>query len=206
MEKEEMRENYPQLAQAAEEGKILEYVQENYGADPEDEEPAVYVGTYHKYNCGSIYGAWVSIDKCYDYEEFRAVCEALHHDEEEPELMFQDYENFPQDWYSESGIDEEVFDKIKEFAALDEDKKRALEAYMDYEGDTGIDLDEFFDEVLVGEYDSEEDFAYELVQECYCLELKEMGNLAYYFDYAKFARDLFMGDYTYYDGFVFRCV
>ena len=33
----------------------------------------------------------------------------LHADEENPELMNQDYECFPSAWYSESGIDEDTF-------------------------------------------------------------------------------------------------
>ena len=31
-----------------------------------------------------------------------------------------------------------------------------------------------------------------------------MGNLAYYFDYDAYARDLFMWDYYYDNGYVFR--
>ena len=30
-----------------------------------------------------------------------------------------------------------------------------------------------------------------------------MGNLSYYFDYERYARDLFMTDYTFCDGLVF---
>ena len=48
--------------------------------------------------------------------------------------------------------------------------------------------------MCVGEYDSEEDFARHIIEECYNLE-KMMGNLANYFDYEAFARKLFMYDY-----------
>ena len=51
-----------------------------------------------------------------------------------------------------------------------------------------------------GEYDDEEDFAYEIVEECY--DLPEFAKT--YFDYKQFARDLFMCDYWFDDGFVFR--
>ncbi len=50
------------------------------------------------------------------------------------------------------------------------------------------------------EYDDEEDFAYEIIEECY--DLPEFAKT--YFDYEKFARDLFMCDYWFDDGFVFR--
>ena len=55
------------------------------------------------------------------------------------------------------------------------------------------------DEYL-GQYDDEEDFAYEIIEECY--DLPEFAKT--YFDYEKFARDLFMCDYWFDDGFVFR--
>ena len=51
--------------------------------------------------------------------------------------------------------------------------------------------------------DSEEDFATHIVNECYDLE-RMMGNLSYYFDYKAFARDLFISDYIFEDGYVFR--
>ena len=44
------------------------------------------------------------------------------------------------------------------------------------------------------------DFAYEIIEECY--DLPEFAKN--YFDYEKFARDLFMCDYWFDDGFVFR--
>lgn len=62
---------------------------------------------------------------------------------------------------------------------------------------------EHFDDCYMGEYKSEEDYAQELIDECYDLD-RLMGNLACYFDYAAFARDLFMSDYYFDDGFVFR--
>lgn len=63
-----------------------------------------------------------------------------------------------------------------------------------YVGTYGNDLDDF-EEAYCGEWDSEEDFAQHIVEECYDLE-RTMGNLAQYFDYEAFARELFMYDYT----------
>jgi len=57
--------------------------------------PSIYVGTYHKYNCGSIYGAWIDVLDYDDKAEFYAHCSTLHADEVDPELMFQDWEGFP---------------------------------------------------------------------------------------------------------------
>ncbi|WP_289641033.1 antirestriction protein ArdA [uncultured Muribaculum sp.] len=84
-------------------------------------------------------------------------CQAIHADEEDPELMAQDFECFPRQWYNEGFI-------------------------------------------------SEEDFARHIVEECYNLE-KTMGDLARYFDYEAFGRELFMYDYTMgANGHVFRPV
>ncbi len=55
--------------------------------------PAVYVGTWHKYNCGSIAGRWFDLTTFDDERDFFAACRALHQDEADPELMFQDYED-----------------------------------------------------------------------------------------------------------------
>jgi antirestriction protein len=35
--------------------------------------PSVYVGTYHKYNCGSIAGAWLDLTDFDSSEEFYAL-------------------------------------------------------------------------------------------------------------------------------------
>jgi hypothetical protein len=41
--------------------------------------------------------------------------------------VFQDYEGFPYAWYSESGMGEDTFDKIKEFAKLTDNEREAYE-------------------------------------------------------------------------------
>jgi len=37
----------------------------------------VYVGTYAKYNDGSLFGMWVDLVKCGDYDTFMEVCHNL---------------------------------------------------------------------------------------------------------------------------------
>lgn len=63
----------------------------------------VYVGTYGKYNNGSICGEWVDLDKYENYEDFVAECRRIHKDEAEPEFMVQDVETDGEDWQSFSG-------------------------------------------------------------------------------------------------------
>lgn len=163
--------------------------------------PAVYCGTYRKYNEGSIDGAWLDLASFDNFDEFMEVCRLLHRDEEDPELMFQDYENFPRDWYSESCMDEETFDKIKEYGELDDDKQEAYRIYID--GGLGEEDIDSFNDAYMGKYDSEEDYAYEIINECYNIE-QMMGGLSSYFDYKAYARDLFIDDYYFDNGHVFR--
>lgn len=83
---------------------------------------------------------------------------------------------------------------------MDDDKQKAFKAYVSATGDDSISD---FEDCYEGEYDSEEDFATHIVNECYDLE-RMMGNLSYYFDYKAFARDLFISDYIFEDGYVIR--
>ena len=157
----------------------------------ERESPALYCGTYGKYNSGNLGGMWVNLSTFDSYEDFLNFCKAIHADEEDPELMFQDFANIPDSLYHES-MGEEEFNKIKEYCELCDDY--SVEAVDDFlECFSTEDLDRM-DDAYMGVYDSEEDFARETVNDCYDLE-KMMGNLADYFDYDALARDLFMCDY-----------
>ncbi|AZT39620.1 antirestriction protein ArdA (plasmid) [Salmonella enterica subsp. enterica serovar Karamoja] len=160
--------------------------------------PAVYVGTYHKYNCGSIYGQWFDLTDFDDEADFFAACQRLHADEADPELMFQDWEGFPDGIASESQIDWDFIAAYQQ--ARDEGRDAAFMAWVDYTGD--IDYDSFED-AYCGEADSEEDFAVSLVEESGMLsEVPEC--LRRYFDYDAYARDLFCDGYFMSDGFVFH--
>lgn len=179
----------------------LDEIQRMYGADYRDDNPAVYCGTYYKYNCGNaLGGAWLDLTKFADYDDFISVCRQLHADEQDPELMFQDYENFPRKFYSESCMGEETFNHIIEFSELDDEKKEAFKEYLDL----GYDCDiKDFNERYEGKFDSEEGFARYIVDETMDLE-RVMGDLAFYFDYERYAEMLFSTDYTISSGHVFR--
>ena len=155
---------------------------------------SVYVGTYSKYNNGNLAGEWIDITDFLDWEEFVEYCKNIHSDEDEPELMYQDFENFP------NGIElcEDTFELLQKYA--NHENKDALDAFIKIHG--YLNFDEF-DEKYQGEFNSKEDFARHLVNECYDIE-RTMGNLSYYFDYNAFARDIFVCDYDYSNGYVFR--
>ena len=159
--------------------------------DEDSGTPRIYVGTYAKYNDGSLDGKWVDLTEYDTYEDFLAAMHELHSDEDDPEFMVQDYENFPEKWYHEGGLPtEEEFNKINEYYMMDDDRKEAYEAYVNYTGDDDFDN---FQEAYQGHFDSPTDFAYDIVDN---LGWEGVGqeNIDMYFDYDSFGRDL-MYDY-----------
>ena len=175
-----------------------------HAAHYENSNPAVYCGTYHKYNClQSLYGMWIDLTTFENYHEFVEFCNRLHADEpiESLEPMLQDYEHFCSVWYSEGMMSEETFNKIKEYANLSEEKREAYEAYLsNWDEGTLEDFEERFE----GKYDSPEDFAEYLCEECgYFKNLPQW--LQCCIDYSAVWRSLDTGgDYTEVDGFIFR--
>ena len=153
--------------------------------------PALYCGTYGKYNSGNLRGMWVDLSTFDYYEDFVNFCNAIHADEEEPELMYQDGENIPDSLCSESMGEEEFNNLLKYCELCDEYNVSAVDDFLEIFSPEDLDM---MYESYVGVYDSKEDFAREIVSDCYDIE-KMMGDLACYFDYEAFARDLFMCDY-----------
>lgn len=159
--------------------------------------PAVYVGTYHKYNCGSIFGKWFDLTDFEEKDEFHDACRELHASEDDPEFMFQDWEGIPSKFVSESSIDWDFIAAWKQ--AKEEGREDAFVAWADYSGECDFDA---FDEAYRGKAETEEDYAYELVEDNGLLnDVPE--SLRSYFDYEAYARDLFSSGYVLHDGFVF---
>lgn len=166
-------------------------------------EASVYVGTYHKYNEGSIFGKWLNLSDYADKEEFYTACKELHNDEEDPEFMFQDYENIPEGLISEYGMSNNIFEVIEAFGNMDEDQKEPFliwcnNGHRKLSEEDITDLINAFEADYIGEYKDEEDFAYEQVEE---MDLPDFAKR--YFDYEAYARDLFLGDYWSDGGYVF---
>ena len=81
----------------------------------------VYVGTYKKYNEGSIAGGWLDLADYPSYKEFLTACRKLHKNERDPEFMIQDSEGFPDGLDCMEWLSEQEFNDIKE-AMSEEDK------------------------------------------------------------------------------------
>lgn len=168
-------------------------------------EARIYVGTYAKYNKGSIFGKWMDLSDYSDSSAFYNACRELHSDEEDPELMFQDWEYIPDSLISESWLSPNIFEIIEAVSKLNDTEQEAFGVWLNYTSSdiASEDIDDLissFEDDYQGQYSSEEDYAYEVVEQCY--ELPDFAKT--YFDYEKFARDLFICDYYYDEGFVFR--
>ena len=137
-------------------------------------EARVYVGTYGKYNNGSLFGAWLDLSDYSDKED-----------------------NVPENLIGESWISENFFTLRDAVEKLGDTEQEAFFVWCNYKShdlseEDADDLVRDFQDEYQGQYDDEEDFAYQIVEECY--DLPEFA----------IARDLFMCDYWFDDGFVFR--
>jgi antirestriction protein len=148
--------------------------------------PRVYVGTYAKYNNGSIQGAWLDLDDYTDRADFYEAAKALHADEADPELMFQDFENFPRSLYSESNVSDELI----VFANLDDDDRELLAVYHDHVDSSG-DIDKAR-EAYCGKYDTEADWAEQFLNDTGGLE-GVPEHLKNYIDFESYGRDARIG-------------
>jgi antirestriction protein len=152
----------------------------------------VYVGTCAKYNNGSIRGAWLDLSDYADADAFNAACLALHKDESDPELMFQDFEGFPRSFYGESYIKPELWAWLD----LSEDDRNILEAYQNCTyADADIDQAR---EAFQGTADTEKDFAAQYWEDAGMLE-GVPENVQNYIDYEAVARDMRLGGDFYFE-------
>ena len=148
------------------------------------ERPAVYVGTYGKYNSGSLQGEWVNLDEFDSKEEFLEYCvQTLHANERDPELMFQDWEYIPDGFIGESYISDELWD----FINLQEDYSIKY-AIAEHCGDAREAMNILYNQDYSVHYgcDDVEDVVYEYLDE---LGPEGFNNLEYYFDYERFGRE-----------------
>jgi antirestriction protein len=145
----------------------------------------IYVGTYGKYNAGSIYGKWLDLEDFSDKAEFYKACAALHKDEEDPEFMFQDFEGIPASLINESWVSEQVWEMLE----LDGVEQQAIGDWLS----DGNDFDmRAFRDAFQGVWSDKEAFAENMAAELgYFEAMERAGMSASYFDMVAFANDLF---------------
>lgn len=157
----------------------------------------VYVGTYAKYNSGSTQGAWLDLSDYTDRDDFYVACAELHPDEDDPEFMFQDWEDIPSSLIGESSISPECWELLE---AYDEFDEGAVNAYCHLFGEWDKDK---FQDCYRGEFSSWEDMVEQLLEDTG--ELNQIPeHLRNYFDYQAYARDMRLGgDICEHDGHFF---
>jgi antirestriction protein len=158
----------------------------------------IYVGTYNKYSRGSIAGAWLTLTDYSNAQDFLAACYNLHNDENDPELMFQDFDDIHRK-YQKERVD---LDALYEYVnACNDDIKDVIDEGLDCE----IPLDSIMD-AYIGTYDNDSDFAYQMASDMGILqEIERVSSwLANAIDWHHAAREL-MFDYVKSNGHYFNC-
>ena len=88
--------------------------------------PRIYVGTWAKYNAGSLSGEWLALKDYDNYSELCEVMRAIHEDEIDPEPMIQDCEDFPEGFSVVSGsLSEEEYNDIIKACKEEEEEESA---------------------------------------------------------------------------------
>lgn len=156
----------------------------------------IYINTYAKYNNGQSGGKWLDAEGYADHDDFMVACKELHNDELDPEIMFSDYDDFPDEFYSESEIDPRFWDWLE----LDDNDREIVEAWL---SDNCLNDNENLQDIVdrfTGSYDSWEDYAREIIEGCYQIPSYLEG----YIDYSKMGRDMMLSSsgYTDYQGMI----
>lgn len=153
-------------------------------------------------------GKWIDMD-CIDstdevLEELAEAGIIPRNEDDEPEyggdLLVADAEGLSRAFLGRYGtFDLDDFVEARDYCSSNHTDEDAVVAYMSYAGSWSKSD---FEDVFVGTADSEVAYAEELFDECYAHSIPE--NLRCYIDYEAFARDLFISDYWFEDGYVFR--
>ena len=149
----------------------------------------IYLTNLGKYNEGQLIGEWVELPV--SNEELQKVFERIGINEEYEEYFITDYEC---DFYEVGEYESldtlnEIAERIEE---LGEEESEVVKALM---SELGYTLNEAIDKVNSGDYriysdcDDMTDIAYQVVEECGYLN-NVPDNVARYFDYESFSRDL----------------
>lgn len=161
-------------------------------------EPRAYVASLTDYNNGIHHGAWV--DLIHGAEHVHEAIEAML--EASPMAREPGYE--AEEWavHDLEGLGSITEHDIDELCEMAEGVDQYGEAYLLFVENYGNSLISEFQDSYMGEYSSEFDYAYDLVDTMGTLDGVE-DFVARYFDYEAFARDLFLDGYTFINGHVF---
>lgn len=168
---------------------------------------SIYVGTYQKYNEGSLYGKWIDLSNYSNLDEFFKDIKELHNDEDDPEFMFQDYEASDLikslNLISESHLSSDIFEILDTIDSSNYDVE-VIEAYLDCMGYNDEEITEVIERVeesYNGEFNNDVDFTQNLLEDCG--DIPENLPSYIHIDWESTARDI-MFDYSTSNNHYFR--
>lgn len=129
---------------------------------------SIYVGTYQKYNNGSLYGKWLNLADYSDYDGQIEAMKDLHEDENVPKFMLQDHELC--EIFEKLGLigDSYISKDIYEIAEQINDSGYDIEVFESYvDCVRKMDFQSVYDGVMnyyIGEYSDDETFVQELCE------------------------------------------
>ena len=159
----------------------------------------IYVGTYAKYNNGSIAGEWLDLLNYENFDELKKAMLNLHKDENDPEFMIQDWEC--DDLFeslgliSESGISDDIYNVLEAI----KDSYYDIEVFNSYCNIYGMysnNIDEIIEQVeeaYCGEFSNDIEFVENLLEDTGCIPDNLPSYI--YIDWERTARDIMM-DYS----------
>lgn len=171
----------------------------------------IFVNTWGNYNeYGADGGQWITLPMDEDEltETLEKISDAMG--DFDPEYCIHDYE-----WTTDTNLREisemENIEKLNEelqsLGDLDEYEQTVFCAMVEYWGYKYVSPEDVNDYCLYTDIQNEYDLGYYWAVESGCYDLGKMGNLANYFDYEAFGRDINLeadGGFTSY-GWIERC-
>lgn len=148
-------------------------------------------------------GLWVDLMEVGAWEDIQKLLSEAFPAWDGDEVLCADIEGLPRHFYysvCDSFQMNEWVAFLEDWERFDHLEEEIIEAYFD---NCGVSDLETVEEAYAGQFDSDEDFAYDLMDSTGDLS-SIPESLQGYFDYEKFARDLMMGDYFSSNGYYFR--
>lgn len=157
----------------------------------QDQTPRIYVACLSAYNNALLHGEWIDCDQ--DSSDIQEEINQMLAQSPEPdaeEWAIHCYEN----WEGIEISEHESIERIAELAELLEKHGKAFAVYYDHYGDYATEED--FQDRYMGKYEDEEDFVYQMWDECGTLKkLEELNINESYIDWSAIARDWFIDSY-----------
>lgn len=164
----------------------------------------IYIANLAAYNAGTLEGKWFDLNDYTDNEEFKDAVNEWRKEQGIAECVVHDYDDCPA--HEEFG-EHPDFDELYMYHTLYEKYGDSFSAWFYMFHYSGCDCESWedkYNESYMGEWESWEDFARYLIDDCNALgEIPD--NLWDYIDYSAYAYDSRCnGDYVKHDGFFFQ--